>query len=367
MLGCDCESNQEIFYRQIDFAPTFSILNGLPIPKASIGVVINEMLFEHSSNEKLNILKFVNQRLLSLVDEKSDEYKHGYEKAKSFHEMFANDDTNQNAFLQAEKNYLQTSRIISDDLGKNSLEMNSFQVFLGLSANVMIVITLLIPSDDESGKNFKFSVRSFIPFVLGSFVLKIIVVNEIFGQKNDMKSFVVLAAMMSVMRIIFGIFICKIDRIKKIALFDHDIIYILLAGHLTYTGSLTSSSFVEEEHQLWYYFCNSTFLIFAMFEIRSKRKDHISKIFMYIGLMLLHIIVRRLNQTGDKWIKLSDISDWLHYEANVIYLNIYVVSSLLLSCAWIVKFHSKSFVKSILIASSHTLLYFHHTRSIEYR
>lgn len=369
ILGCDCESNRSVFYRQIDFASTFSFLNGIPFPKAAIGSVIPEMLFNTSKIEKLNLLKFTNERLIKLTENGNEEFKHEFEKAKTFHQMFAKDQNNLNAFHQAETNYLLSSRKISDELGRKSLEVNLFQVVLGLSMNILIVITILIPTD-EFVKDLRLVTKNFVPLIIGSFVAKIIVFNEIFDQKNDLKSFLILAMMMSLFRIVLGILSCKFDRIKKFQLFDHDLIYILIFGHLIYTISVASSSFVEEEHQIWYYLCNSIFIFFCFFDFRGKRKDfdfYILTAFKCIGFLSLHILIRRLNQTGDKWIQLPDVTDWLHLEQNKIYLNLLVIVSLMASMFWLIKFHSNSLTKTVFIAIGHIPLFFHQTRSISYR
>lgn len=368
ILGLECDSNREIFYQQIDFAPTFSIVNALPIPSSSIGSIITEMLFNTSQIEKLNILEKSNERLLKLIKSKSDEFKHKYEKAKTFHKIFEDDEKNQNAFHQAETNYLQSSRMVSDELGRKSLEMNSFQVFIGLIAHVFIVLTLLVPNEEDIGKDLKLPMKSFVYFFVGSLVIKTILINEIFAEKNDMKSLVTFSIMMFVLRIVFGVFICKIDRMKKVSLFDHDLIYILLLGHLVYSASVASSSFVEEEHQIWYYFCNSILLFFSFVELRRDRlKNFAKKFFMFIGTTLLHLVIRRINQTGDKWIKLPDISNWLHHQDNIQYMNASIAISLFATFLWLTKNKGSGVIKRLLVAFVHILLYFHQTSSIETR
>lgn len=360
ILGAECESNRDIFYRQIDFAPTFSTLNGLPIPRASIGSLIPEMLINTNQIDKLKLLEKNNERLLKLLEPHTEEFKHEFDKAKSFHQMFLNDKENLNAFHQAEQNYLHSSRTISDELGRNSLEMNFFQVVLGLTCTLLIVITLMIPAEDDSGKDLKLTIKSFGYLFLVSLLIKLIIINEIFDEKNDLKSYIVFGVMMCVLRVIFGVLICKIDRLKKISLFDNDLLYMLSIGHVTYAVSVASSSFVEEEHQIWYYFCNSFFLIFSFIEIHKHRRSKFPVTsFKYIGLTVVHLIIRRINQTGDKWIKSPDTSDWLHQEKNGQYLTIWMILSLTATFVWLTKSHSKTFIKSLIIGFVQILLYIH--------
>ncbi|CAF1312754.1 unnamed protein product [Adineta ricciae] len=66
--------------------------------------------------------------------------------------------------------------------------------------------------------------------------------------------------------------------------------------------SLFSSSFIEEEHQTWYYLL-STYLFLRTFEEKS---------FQYFIFFLFSRLIRSWNQTGNKWLNLSDIGDFLN-------------------------------------------------------
>lgn len=369
MVGCDCESNREKFYRQIDFASTFSILNGLPIPDQSIGSIIPEMFFNTSQLQILDRLKMVNERLIGMIEsDGSEEFKLQLEKAKSYHKMFVNDLNNKNAFLQAEANYLMSSRLISDRLAQRSLDVNIFQVLLGLLLNILISIAILIPSD-EMMKELKITTHSFVPFILCGFILKLVIFNEIFEQSNNIKSFLVVMVTSMVLRVVLGIINVKIERFKWFKLFDNDLIYLLIIGHFFFVVSAGSSSFVEEEHQIWYYFCSTMFVFLTFFEFRGRTsaKDFIEVTGKCVFFLLLHVVIRRMNQTGDKWINVPDIGDWLHREVNHSWLDVSIVISLVASAVWLINFHCTNSMLIPFILIGNILLYFHHTRSISNR
>ena len=369
MIGCNCESNNEKFYKQIDFASTFSILNGLPIPAASIGSVIPEMLFNMTEHQKLDKMKMVNQRLIKMVEgEGTEQFKFQFEKAKSFHQMFVSDPVNKDAYRQAESNYLSSSQGISDRLAQRSLNVNIFQVLIGLFLNLLISVTIVLPCDDLV-KDLKLTWKSFVPFIAGGVILKLLVFNEIFNETNDVKSFLLMVMMSMVLRVVLGIINSKIERLKWFHLFDHDVLYLLMLGHFFFVISVGSSSFVEEEHQIWYYLCNAIFVFLTFFEFRglSNAKDFISVASKCTSFLLLHVVIRRMNQTGDKWINVPDLGDWLHRDVNQNSLHAVVILSLIASAIWLLTIHCSkpSLIPFILIGN--VLLYFHHTRTVNNR
>jgi len=66
--------------------------------------------------------------------------------------------------------------------------------------------------------------------------------------------------------------------------------------------SLFSSSFIEEEHQTWYYLL-STYLLIRTIEQKSLK---------YLFMLVLSRLIRSWNQTGNKWLSLPDIGDFLN-------------------------------------------------------
>ncbi|UJR24086.1 hypothetical protein I4U23_027053 [Adineta vaga] len=84
--------------------------------------------------------------------------------------------------------------------------------------------------------------------------------------------------------------------------------------------SLFSSSFIEEEHQTWYYFF-STYLFLQTFENKSWK---------FFSLLILSRLIRSWNQTGNKWLNHPDIADFLNQSDHQIYLFIiHILSSII--------------------------------------
>ena len=128
--------------------------------------------------------------------------------------------------------------------------------------------------------------------------------------------------------------------------------------------SLISTSFIEEEHQVWYFSVTTTMLLVLIGSINESLKlpsrsaspyeesqlkdteeslsnmktdttnrtcENAFKIFVLIlSLLIVFRIVRAWNQTGIKWLASSDISDYLLLPANKnIFVAIMVSSSLI--------------------------------------
>lgn len=108
---------------------------------------------------------------------------------------------------------------------------------------------------------------------------------------------------------------------------------LLLSFIAFHAFSLASSSFVEEEHQTWYYFFNSFCILLFITDVKSTFKTQIKsrwrqKLLTWLTFFLSHIFARKLNQTGDKWINLPDFGDYLVKEENTLLLTFFVIFGL---------------------------------------
>ncbi|KAG5667435.1 hypothetical protein PVAND_015415 [Polypedilum vanderplanki] len=366
ILGHNCTSNDKEFYNQIDLATTFSIMNGLQIPESSIGAVIPELLFNMEPIKQLNVVKIINERLLKMIEhDKSEEFVLKHKKASSYFEIYTKDTKNKNAFETSFKLFMESSKEISEILAQQSLDVNLFYVLLGLFMNIFIAITIILPSDLFKVKDLKIDYKKFIPVIAVLIALKFLIFNEIFNQTNDLKSFIVVIIMGILLRLVGDIFILKLDR-YKLHLFDNDILYLLLIGHIFFTISVASSSFIEEEHQIWYYLCNAMFILLTFYEFRGRKslESFMNVIAQCIPVLLIHIFIRRMNQTGDKWINVPDIGDWLHKNENEDWLNLLIVVSIFLSLSWLAVKHVHGIVLLPFVILAHVALYLHHTRSL---
>lgn len=147
----------------------------------------------------------------------------------------------------------------------------------------------------------------------------------------------------------------------------------LTFGIIFHGISTASSSFIEEEHQIWYYLNNTIWIILYAIETRqlwnvksSKTKTtndvnqsltqhHLKWLLLFCG----HLIARRLNQTGDKWLMVPDIGDWLQMEENRIWNSLFMSISLLLVYLTCMDFGS--ILTNVLTMTACMLIYYYRT------
>lgn len=132
--------------------------------------------------------------------------------------------------------------------------------------------------------------------------------------------------------------------------------------------STSSSSFIEEEHQIWYYLNNTLWIILYLIETRhlmnvknpkTSRYSRVENQLKWILLFVGHLIARRLNQTGDKWLNVSDIGDFLQMEQNRIWNSFFVCISLLLLYLTCMDFGS--ILTNVLTITACMLIYYYRT------
>lgn len=89
----------------------------------------------------------------------------------------------------------------------------------------------------------------------------------------------------------------------------------LIFGIISHGLSLASTSLIEEEHQTWYFLWMTFCLLMALEFFSMEKLSLFQKLkfsLLWINLCFVHRILRKLNQTGDKWSFLPDIKIFLN-------------------------------------------------------
>lgn len=134
--------------------------------------------------------------------------------------------------------------------------------------------------------------------------------------------------------------------------------------------SYASSSFIEEEHQTWYYLTSTALIALYLMETRSllqppnggqfENKHSLKRRqFQWFCVFVAHLIARRLNQTGDKWLMQPDIGDWLTMDEHRLSNSIFVFISL--CCLFLNCVDFGGILTNVLTLTACTLIYYFRT------
>lgn len=101
--------------------------------------------------------------------------------------------------------------------------------------------------------------------------------------------------------------------------------------------SLFSTSYIEEEHQTWYYLGPSFIIVLIFRNVThgvyrtDAAVDSFGRVVWNLccnfPILAIIALVRKLNQTGDKWKHLSDFSDFLSGEQNKFRMSLFLLLS----------------------------------------
>ena len=303
---------------QVDIVPTISALTGVPIPKWSLGSLIAKVLPDLSLDELLDVVKYNAEQIGAVVQsmglqENSDGHSRWLEAKQMHHKYKEENDSDIRLVIQmyqsciAEYQALAARNVTSYDLYQMVLPVVIIVVMLVTSANhssdcvsswsIVTVLSLcgchaLVCSATQSQlcqvSTFSAAKLLFFLLLLTTCILTIHQWMKKASLKNigkNLKNFY-----------------------KSLTLSSKFFIFI----NIVHLVSLFSSSFIEEEHQT-FYFLHVSALCLLMFEQTKKNTEESESMLGRAFLSLLvHRILRNFNQTGDKWSHLPDLADYLH-------------------------------------------------------
>lgn len=376
VVGNDCSKSEEDFL-QIDVAPTFAVLMGVPIPYSSIGSLIIPILNHVPPADRLYASYYNTKRLIEkskafygdLLNDQ--EFFLQFREAKLLHSMYLEYQDDLTILQKAIGKYDSASRNLSRLLIQHYIRYDIPSIVIGTMLSVLttLLATLLcmIPYGRELIEFHPRLNRWMLLMaiaILGKNYLNTFVGLESNILRNTFTSHVLFVVIFTIIVIhwslldVFFQLVCK----DKVAELWSSPGLLLLFGCIFHTLSLSSSSFIEEEHQTWYYFNNSWFLLITLIEIRLMNCTIIhfenegsnevllshytrkrGELCVSAGLFFIgHIILRRWNQTGDKWQHIPDIGDWFGKVENKPWLSLilflglcYLMFSILQFCGFL--------------------------------
>ncbi|GAB0089939.1 GPI ethanolamine phosphate transferase 2 [Sergentomyia squamirostris] len=371
-ISTNCSTSGKL-YNQIDFAATLSVLLGLAIPSSSIGNLIPELLVDLSAEELLLAQLYNGERLLNKLRRQQNlnfdnqEFFLQHNEARELHKEYIRmkrlgDVDNSSLFKRARLFYFSSAQEMSDLLAKDFVKYDLWSIFIGLLLTCLVTIAtlLILFIQPDQSLTIDWHSHNIFGILIGTLCLKhfpkrFLSVESTICTLGFVGNIIILIAIiivrLNIKLVVEAVRWKKSPWIPKM----HRINFFAISCTIFHSISYSSSSFIEEEHQLWYYFGMTLFLLVFITDLmrfkgismqifmkpdpvrRHNNQDfqqlqelH-SVVIKYLLLFLAHIFIRRLNQTGDKWLSVPDLGDWFIMSENKVSLSWFFFCTLLLT------------------------------------
>lgn len=341
---------------QIDLVPTLSMLLGLPIPNTNLGKMIPALLHNIPVSQQLYALyynckqvatQFENQISNSATQASYLEY----EEAMRLHAIWLTSDNSSKSGLDdtVARLYMSALTGMSSQLADSLV---TFDIPLLVTASGILWQIVLI---------LAMKIRPHAVHLLLTTLTNIMLLSMsvLWCSLNPSTSILCSCSLIAI-PVILGVVIVVGVNTSLILTHTFQRIQIsqmlppgqgrtiFVVGILLHIISLSSSSFIEEEHQVWY-FLWLTFTVVILHDLccalffkkpsvaigkrHSLEKPKSGRLLLnWLGLLFLHRTLRKWNQTGDKWASLPDIGDWLIQKEQKTYLSIVLLLGLVAVC-----------------------------------
>ena len=302
----------------MDIASTLALLTGVDIPSQSVGALMESVVTKYTKSDQLEILKH-NVIQLQRVTRHVGVSTTGDDFVEAAFGIDASDD---DGVTRARQLCGEASDIFQQVLVNQSSNYDMYQIIAAIFTMILLFVatphaSILRPDS------------SFIFILLLNIGIHLLVCSEFY--ESDMCA----CSLEKIIKIVFLIltlsFCLHIILTSKLSLFKNyffckrRISVIVFLTTVTSIISLSSSSFVEEEHQT-HYFVFVTNLLVIIFELWSLNVTQ-----NILLILTLHRVLRNMNQTGDKWKHLPDLKDYLQNpELDFLKKTLFILSVFLL-------------------------------------
>ncbi|XP_072387907.1 GPI ethanolamine phosphate transferase 2 [Diabrotica undecimpunctata] len=296
IVGHRCENTS---LSQSDIPVNLAVLMGVKIPSSSIGKVHRKLL--QTNEDKYLYDLYYNSIILQQKESCCHDL---FDEASSHYIKYLNNNTDSISTLKAIKLYEKFLEKINDNLANGSIKQKLTSLFIALF--VLLNVIIIIYSQILSKQN-----KNYLLFQ------KIVMLALIIVQFNISEHLLVFSVMISILIVILfsNIYFLLPFNFHVTFSYLNFFIFISILHPLTFI----SSSYVEEEHQYWYFF-NTLFIFFNCVTF-SKMKSKYDVLTTVVCLAMFRFL-RRMNSTGDKWAMYPDLSGWLLKDENYLYYQL---------------------------------------------
>ncbi|XP_060084233.1 GPI ethanolamine phosphate transferase 2-like [Ylistrum balloti] len=392
---------------QIDVAPTLSMLLSLPIPKNNLGVVIDDALVGCSTEEKMMMLWRNGLQVTRVLEYNSKDWKmdEGYLEfqrlSKVHHDWLLSKTSGvpQSIWLsegdRIGRQYTQAMKTMTRNISSSLTQYDIYSLVISVVTLWLILVTIAVElclSSASYGEIYSRTVVLYIPVTLMIFFGHMMVCTtspssqlcHTDGTGVLLQVFILAVVCWSVKDLVVKFLQFWSVRKSKEGSCDPWGVFsplgvVLTLGTIIHTLSLLSSSYVEEEHQTWYFYTVTIHLLILVLILCShtsqgyfrqvcksacnpkqtyntygtdyresgqiekqmeleKEEKHSNQVTGFPGhplmatifVLFLCRVLRTWNQTGNKWLDRPDVGDWLLRPENKSILSVLVGGSLTL-------------------------------------
>ncbi|XP_053321061.1 GPI ethanolamine phosphate transferase 2 [Spea bombifrons] len=394
--------------QQTDLAPTLAIGLSFPIPRSSLGMLIHPIVQQKPMREQLRFLHLNGHQLCRLLSENIDASDRDagveqFKKAEKAHgnwiKLYLEGNTSEvltNLGRKVIKQYLEALMKLSTSLSKQVAEYDMYSMTIGAIITLEIFFLLLLGVPNALCSRAEFNVPLFSPLYSLMFYmlcLALSAVHVVVCTSTENVCFfcslswvtaigimILISALCCIILSTFGMMLAKAtsptNRQDSVSLWS-ELDILLLMGTVGHVLSMGASSFIEEEHQTWYFLVNTLCLALAQEmcrkyflvkkghmdfsehtstkndstytdeiydihkkELRGKQQtilaSFIRKNEKWIALsspwaiLVCCRLLRSLNQTGVQWIHRPDFGHWLTSTEHKAELSFLVAVSLIM-------------------------------------
>ncbi|KAJ8664807.1 hypothetical protein QAD02_006469 [Eretmocerus hayati] len=358
-ISCTNLENSEKEIAQIDIAPTLSVLLGTPIPSSNLGSIIPNLMEGLSFTHQLFALHYNAKQLFShyeiLHNFQPNEVYETYQNAITLHSAWLSTKSNQDEMVHDiivmyESAIIRMKHELSNNLLKYNIRLMSIAAIFMCQ---MLYLCTCAEKSPSTSSNKWFCIIFIMSYISWELLNKILDPGSgilLFSENSNPQVVLPVTALL-----LINSYICSTFRAptQKVCRF-FDASFILPAANFAHGLSLSSSSFVEEEHQTWYFYW-ITVMTFLVYDITKRNGGRFHKgVICLILLMICHRVLRKLNSTGNKYAHLPDISDWFLNQESHLRMTSLLISSLVILVA--IDYHCDSSEQKLVVLVLDTIL-----------
>ncbi|XP_068089998.1 GPI ethanolamine phosphate transferase 2 isoform X3 [Hyperolius riggenbachi] len=404
------QTNALEMIQQTDLAPTLALGLGLPISKSSIGMLIPAVVEQKTLRDQLRLFNLNGHQLCMLLKEHTEAYEKDdgveqFKKAEKLHgswiKLYLEGNASEvlsNLGRKVLKQYLEALQKLSSSLSKQMAEYDIYSMTVGATVTLEIFFLLVFSVPYALSSKAEFDLPLSFPifslfFYMTFLILAAVHVIVCTSSENAcffcsiswlmaMGIMVLISALLCIILSILGKVILTSkhsnEKTKSSMQTWSELDILLLVGTVGHVISMGSSSFIEEEHQTWYFLvstlclalsqemCRKYFLVkkgnlpgTADFDEAEEEEAYINDIYdahkkelreeklpiitLFIknneklialsspGFILVCCrLLRPLNQTGVQWSHRPDFGHWLTSSEHKVELSFLVAVCLIM-------------------------------------